>query len=113
MKAGPDASICNLLGEGHRAGPTMRYTGGCRACHCYLGNVVGSEHGFDDSRDAAAQDAMGARRKSRNAPVLIAKLMFSGISPVAFANFIALILAATTPTTSPLEDNSGPPLLPG
>ena len=61
MKAGPDASICNLLGEGHRAGPTMGYTGGCRACHCYLGNVVSSEHGFDDARDAAAQDAMGAR----------------------------------------------------
>src|SRR2546421_694494 len=52
-------------------------------------------------------------RKSRSAPVLIAKLMFSGMSPVALTNFNAFNFAATIPTTSPLESSSGPPLLPG
>lgn len=52
-------------------------------------------------------------KKSLSAPVLIAKLMFSGMLPVALATFNAFNFAATTPTTSPLEAKSGPPLLPG
>jgi hypothetical protein len=43
----------------------------------------------------------------------MAKLMFSGMLPVALTNLMAFSFAATTPTTSPLEANSGPPLLPG
>src|SRR6516164_3112209 len=52
-------------------------------------------------------------RKSRNAPVLIAKFMFSGRSPVAFANLSALSFSATTPTIVPRVSSNGPPLLPG
>ena len=41
-------------------------------------------------------------RKSLSMPVLMAKLMFSGMLPVALANFNASNFAATIPTTSPL-----------
>jgi hypothetical protein len=43
----------------------------------------------------------------------MAKLMFSGMLPVARATLNPSSFAATTPTTAPLESRSGPPLLPG
>jgi hypothetical protein len=49
-------------------------------------------------------------RKSRNVPVLIAKLMFSGMLPVMFATLSASSFSATTPTTLPLVSSNGPPL---
>src|SRR4030095_16728514 len=61
MEAGPDTSACNLLGKVRHVGPTMAYPRGCRTCYRDLGNVIGPEHCLDDTCDAAAQDAMGAR----------------------------------------------------
>ena len=49
-------------------------------------------------------------KKSRNVPVLIAKLMFSGMLPVMFATLSASSFSATTPTTLPLVSSNGPPL---
>ena len=43
-----------------------------------------------------------------SAPVLMAKLMFSGMLPVALTNFSAFSFAATTPTTSPLDGQQRP-----
>lgn len=36
----------------------MGYTRSCRACYYDLGNVIGLEHRPDDTRDAAAHDAV-------------------------------------------------------
>ena len=41
-------------------------------------------------------------------PVFLAKLMFSGMLPVALANFNAFTFAATIPITWPLLSKSGP-----
>src|SRR6516165_9242467 len=61
MEAGPDASICNFVGEGRHVGPTVSDTWCRRTCHRDLGNIVRTERGLNDSCNAAVYDAMGAR----------------------------------------------------
>src|SRR5215471_3189884 len=61
MEAGPDAGIGNLFGKGRHAGPTVGDASGCRAGERGLGDVHSSEHGLDDTRNAATLDAMRAR----------------------------------------------------
>src|SRR6516165_7273462 len=59
MEAGPDASTCNLVGKGRHVGPTAGHTGCRGAGYRDLRDVGCSEHPCDDTRDAAALDAMG------------------------------------------------------
>src|SRR6266849_1157575 len=61
MEAGPDASICNLFGKGCHVGPTVGDAGCRRACNRDLGDLSGPKNRLDDTRDAAALDAMRAR----------------------------------------------------
>src|ERR1700740_69037 len=61
MEAGPDAGIGNLFGKGGHAGPTVRDAGSRRTGQRDLGDVHGSECGLDNTRDAAALDAMRTR----------------------------------------------------
>src|SRR6266566_3726641 len=83
----------NLLLECSRAvvsmakyGQTERYWGGPR--RALLVNAL-------------ALRPLDSCRKSRSAPVLIAKLIFSGMLPVALAILIPSSFAATTPTIAP------------
>src|SRR5229473_5716817 len=61
MESGPDASICDLFGKGRHVGPTVGYARCRRAGYGDLRDVYGSEYRLDDTRDAAALDAMRAR----------------------------------------------------
>src|SRR5262249_8375893 len=61
MEAGPDARICNLLGECRQVGPTVGHAWCARACHRDLRNFFAPERRLDNACDAAAQDAMRAR----------------------------------------------------
>src|SRR6185437_2107415 len=61
MKAGPDASIRNLLAEGRSGGPVVGYARRRRASDDDLGDVLRSEHFLDNTGDSAAKDAVCAR----------------------------------------------------
>src|SRR5262249_25221882 len=61
MEAGPDARICNLLGERRQVGPTVGNAWCGRARRRDLRNVLAPERRLDNACDAAAQDAMRAR----------------------------------------------------
>ena len=54
MEAGPDASICDLVGKDYQVGPAVGYAGCRRARYRDLGDVLGSERRLDDTRDATA-----------------------------------------------------------
>ena len=61
MKAAPDKSIRNLFGKGRHIGPTVANAGEHRAVHRDLGDIHGSEHRLDDTRNRTALNAVSAR----------------------------------------------------